>query len=74
MAFEKVLSLLDSPKTFEELLKKVFDVYDMTMTTQQYVLIGNTVKGYLTNLYQDGKITFRIEDNKMIWETTTKEG
>lgn len=73
-AFNKIFGLLSFPMTFEELLKKVFDEYGMTMTTQQYVLIGNTVKGYLTNLYQDGKISFRIEENKMIWETTTKEG
>ena len=44
------------------------------MTAQQYVLIGNTVKGYLTNLYQEGKVIFKIEENKMLWEMTQKEG
>ena len=36
--------------TFEEILKNVFDYYHLVMNTNQYVLIGSTIKSYLSYL------------------------
>ena len=38
------------------------------MNVNQYVLIGSTVRSYLSYLYEEGKIKFEFRNNKMIWK------
>lgn len=68
-AENKILELCAEPVTFEKLLTSVFDAYSLQMTAQQYVLIGSTVRSYLSSLYTQEKITFIFENNKMLWKT-----
>ena len=53
--------------TLEELLYGLFDAYGMEMTHQQYVLIGSTVRSYLSYLKESGRIAVAIEDNRVVW-------
>ena len=53
--------------TFEEILKFIFDEYKLIMNPNQYVLIGSTIKSYLSYLCDEGKITYEFIDNKMLW-------
>lgn len=57
-----------TPSTFEEILKKVFDNYNLTMNATQYVLIGSTIKSYLSYLTNNKKLTYEFIDNKMYWK------
>ena len=52
---------------FEELLKKLFDDYGLTLTFEQYVLVGSTVKSYLAWLKDTGRLTALFEDNRLLW-------
>lgn len=63
-----ITRLLSAPKTFEELLSEVFTCFGLSMTTQQYALIGSTVRSYLSYLYENGVIRFFFEDNRMLWQ------
>lgn len=54
--------------TFEDILKLVFDKYSLIMNANQYVLVGSTIKSYLSYLYDENKITYEFKDNKMIWK------
>ena len=65
---EKILSLCREEITFEEILKSVFDEYGLMMNTNQYVLIGSTVRSYLAYLYDNGKVGFEFKENKMYWK------
>ena len=65
---EKILSFCSEGITFEDILKKVFDEYSLAMNPNQYVLIGSTVRSYLSYLYEEKKIEFAFEDNKMYWK------
>ena len=66
---DKIYDICLNEATFEEILKQIFDDYKLDMNTNQYVLIGSTIKSYLSYLKDMGKITFEFKDNKMIWKT-----
>ena len=66
---DKIYDICVSESTFEDILKQIFDDYKLDMNTNQYVLIGSTIKSYLSYLKDMGKITFEFKDNKMIWKT-----
>lgn len=67
-AVEKIDSFCEEPHTFEELLQITFDAYGLTMTVQQYALIGSTLRAYLSFLREQGRIAFRFENNRMLWQ------
>lgn len=54
--------------TNEEILKYIFDTYSLTMNINQYVLIGSTIKSYLSYLYDEGKLCYILKDNGMYWK------
>ena len=49
-------------------MKRLFTDYSLTMNFEQYVLVGSTIKSYLSWLKDSGKITARFEDNMLLWE------
>lgn len=63
-----ICSLCGEEIIFEELLQKVFDTYGLTMNINQYVLIGSTIKSYLSYLNEEGRIYFEFKNNKMYWK------
>ena len=64
----KILQICEIEKTFEEILKEIFDSYNLIMNPNQYVLIGSTIKSYLSYLYDEGKISYEFKENKMFWK------
>lgn len=66
-AGERIVSFCEEPLCFEDLLQKVFDVYELRMNAQQYVLLGSTVRSYLTWLQNQGVVESFFEDNRMLW-------
>lgn len=64
----KITQICGTEKTFEEILKEIFDFYNLTMNTNQYVLIGSTIKSYLSYLYDNEKVSYEFKNNKMIWK------
>ena len=66
---EKILELCSTPVTFEALLKHMFDSFGLQMSAQQYVLIGSTVRSYLSSMYEENSLSFCFRDNQMLWQT-----
>ena len=64
---DHMVELCAEPVMFEELLKKLFDDYGLTLTFEQYVLVGSTVKSYLAWLKDTGRLTALFEDNRLLW-------
>lgn len=54
--------------TFEDILKLIFDKYSLTMNANQYVLVGSTIKSYLSYLYEENRISYEFKENKMFWK------
>ncbi len=65
---ETITGLCRQPLTFETILQKLFAGYGLTMNFEQYVLVGSTVRSYLSWLKDAGRLTCRFEDNRMLWE------
>ncbi len=72
-AEDKLLTVCRTPQTFEAVLRQVFDGYGLTMTAQQYVLVGSTVRSYLSSLHDRGLMTFTFTDNEMRWQTAEEQ-
>lgn len=65
----KLLDVLKTPMCFETLLKHIFDDYSLTMTFEQYALVGSTVRSYLSWLKDSGKAEARFEENYVLWQS-----
>lgn len=68
---EKILDLCSKPLCFEALLQRLFAEYGLTMNFEQYVLVGSTVRSYLSWLKDTGKLNARFENNALLWERPT---
>ncbi len=64
---EAIFEFCEKPVTFEDILKQIFDKYSLAMNANQYVLIGSTIKSYLSYLCDDNKISYDFIDNRMVW-------
>lgn len=69
----KILELCRNPMTFEVLLKRIFDEYGLQMSAQQYVLIGSTLRSYLSSMFDRGEISFEFSENQMLWKTVPED-
>lgn len=66
---DKIVELCSAqPMCFEELLKHLFDIYHLKMNDEQYYMVGNAVKAYLSWLKDNGRLVTVIEDNRMLWK------
>ncbi len=68
----KIYGRCETGATFEEILKYIFDEYKLVMNSNQYVLIGSTIKSYLSYLCDENMISYEFEDNKMLWKKIQK--
>lgn len=62
-----IVRLCNSPICFEQLLKQLFDEYGLTMTFEQYVLVGSTVRSYLAWMKDTGRLSVQFKDNLLLW-------
>ncbi|MEG1241727.1 MAG: MBL fold metallo-hydrolase [Oscillospiraceae bacterium] len=66
---EKILELCREPIIFEKLLQGLFNDYALAMDFEQYVLVGSTVRSYLSWLKDGGKLEIIFENGQLLWKT-----
>ena len=64
----KIYNACEKEMTFEEVLKYIFDEYNLVMNGNQYVLVGSTIRSYLSYLLDENKLCYEFKDNKMMWK------
>ncbi len=64
----KIYKKCEPSATFEDILKYIFDEYNLTMNINQYVLVGSTIKSYLSYLNDENKLSYEFKENKMLWK------
>lgn len=65
---EKILSICKEPIYFEKILQELFNEYGLTMNFEQYVLLGSTVRSYLSWLKDTGRVTATFQDHMLLWQ------
>jgi len=65
---EQILVICAEPKCFEDILQDLFSHYNLTMTIEQYALVGSTVRSYLAWLKDMGRLEILIENHKLLWK------
>lgn len=63
-----ILSILDKPCTFEQLLAKVFSHYNLAMTFEQHALVGSTLRSFLSRLHNSARVDAVIEENRILYK------
>lgn len=62
-----LLELIKTPMQFEEILEKVFVHYHLVMDFNQYVLIGSTLRSYLSYLHDEGRAAAEVCGARLLW-------
>ena len=65
---EKIIELCKESLSFEVILQKLFTEYGLEMNFEQYVLVGSTVRSYLSWLKDTGKLNSEFVHNMLLWE------
>lgn len=59
--------------SFEDILKTVFDHYQLQLDFNQYVLVGSTLRSFLSFLFDNQEIEILFCENKLLWQTVKTE-
>ncbi|MFR2535290.1 MAG: MBL fold metallo-hydrolase [Clostridia bacterium] len=65
---EYICQICKEAINFENILKAIFDYYQLQMNITQYALVGSTIKSYLTYLQNEGKLVVQIQENQLLWK------
>lgn len=63
----KIADICSVPLCFEAILQQLFTEYGLTMNFEQYVLVGSTVRSYLSWLKDTGSLAAQFEHNQLLW-------
>lgn len=64
---ELILDFCQTPLGPEDVLQKIFQHYQLTMDFNQYVLVGSTIRSYLSYLLDRGSLTVDFSDSRALF-------
>ena len=65
---DRIVAICGEPICFDMVLKRLFAELSLTMSFEQYVLVGSTVRSYLSWLKDSGRLDVSFEDNMLLWK------
>lgn len=66
---ERICGFCREPKSCDEVIRCIFISYGLGINMQQYVLVGSTVRSYLSWLKDRGVLESVPEDGRILWTT-----
>jgi len=67
MVENKLLEIVYKKISFDDILKTLCDEIGINLNYTQYALIGNTIRSFLSYLYNADKIQYNFVENKLFW-------
>lgn len=67
-AADRIYGICSEPLSSDEIIRRVFREYGLSISMQQYVLIGSTVRSYLAWMKDNGRINTVADDGLILWE------
>jgi glyoxylase-like metal-dependent hydrolase (beta-lactamase superfamily II) len=67
----KITTICRQGTPFEDILKDLFDHYGLTMDINQYILVGCTIRSFLSYLNDEGHIDIVCDNNKILWKSVS---
>lgn len=65
---EGVISkICTTPQTIDSIIQSVFKAYNLTITVEQYVLVGSTIRSYLSWMKDRGVLNCIIDNSMLLW-------
>ena len=65
---DQIVSICQQPLCFEQILHKLVTACGVQLNYEQYVLVGSTVRSYLSWLKDQGRVNAFFDDNMLLWE------
>lgn len=65
---DTLVSICEQPLSFEGILQKIFEIYHLEMNFEQYVLVGSTIRSYLSWLRNTDQIQVHFKNNLLLWQ------
>ena len=65
---EKIIDICREPLCSEAILQRLFTDYGLVMNFEQFVLVGGTVRSYLSWLKDTGRVNALFENNMLLWQ------
>jgi len=53
----------------DAVIRQVFETWGLAMSMEQYVLVGSTVRSFLSWLHGQGRMSLVIEGSRLLWQT-----
>ena len=66
---ERMLAACKEAVSTDTVIQKMFQLYGLRMDAQQYVLVGSTIRSYLSWLRDKGQIDIVIDDSMLLWKS-----
>ena len=64
---DRITAFCEEAKAPEEILQVLFEAYGLSMNFEQYVLIGSTLRSYLSWLKDCGQMASEFSGNRLLW-------
>lgn len=66
---QAIKAICDTPNTADDIISEIFRRFNLTMTIEQYVLVGSTVRSYLSWMKDRGVLDFTTDNCMLLWKT-----
>lgn len=66
-ALNDIRQIIKHSLIFEDILKNFFDLRRLELNHAQYVLVGSTIKSFLSYMHDKGYAEYFFKDNRMYW-------
>jgi glyoxylase-like metal-dependent hydrolase (beta-lactamase superfamily II) len=64
---DRIYGICSEPVIFESVLQRLFIDYDLKMNFEQYVLVGSTVRSYLSWMKDSGRLSVIFQNGQLLW-------